>query len=753
MGAQPDATGAAHRWKFFRAGGVDQVALERNSDLASLAQLDQKLWVVLSCPTRGLELDAKTLDLIDADHDGRVRAPEVVAAVQWVVSVLKDPMEIARGADALPLSSVYSDALEGRQLLASARQILASLGKPDAAAITLADTADTAAIFSRTRFNGDGVIPPGSVDDETAKSVIADIIACLGGEMDRSGAPGVTQAKVDGFFAELQSYSDWWKKAEDDRAAILPLGEAMASAYDALRAVRPKVDDYFTRCRLAAFDSAAAAALNPAESEFQALAAKGLSASSPEVAAFPLARIESGRPLPLSAGVNPAWAAALAKFRRDVAVPIAGLTEDRLEPGDWERINARFAPYETWLASKAGSTVEKLGLARIREILAGNSRSVITAAIAQDKALEAEMNQIIAVDRLVRYYRDLYQLLCNFVSFRDFYSGRRKAIFQAGTLYLDGRSCDLCLKVDDPARHDALSALSQTYLAYCDCARKGAADKMLIAAAFTAGDSDHLRVGRNGIFYDRQGGDWDATITKIVEHPISIWQAVVSPYKRIARIISDQLAKAAAARDQAAQQKAAAAAAAAAAGPGQPPPPPAAPPQPYDIGKTAGILAAVGLALGFISAAAASIFLKFTELKPLWKMPLVILAIPVVISGASVFLAALKLRQRNLGPILDANGWAVNGRVKINIPFGGALTKTARLPKGSARLLRDPYAVTSRKAKVVFWIILLALVVALTAYFILLRKGILDWPFAKPAATDTPLQKQMQGDGTSAPAK
>ena len=168
------------------------------------------------------------------------------------------------------------------------------------------------------------------------------------------------------------------------------------------------------------------------------------------------------------------------------------------------------------------------------------------------------MNQIIAVDRLVRYYRDLYQLLCNFVSFSDFYSGRRKAIFQAGTLYLDGRSCDLCVKVDDPARHDALAGLSQTYLAYCDCTRKDTADKMVIAAAFTGGDADQLRVGRNGIFYDRQGRDWDATITKIIEHPISIWQAVVSPYKRVGRMIGDQLAKAAAARDQAAQDKIAA---------------------------------------------------------------------------------------------------------------------------------------------------------------------------------------------------
>ena len=103
-----------------------------------------------------------------------------------------------------------------------------------------------------------------------------------------------------------------------------------------------------------------------------------------------------------------------------------------------------------------------------------------------------------------------------------------------------------------------------------------------------------------------------------------------------------------------------------------------------------GILAAIGLALGGISGFAVAVFTGFFKLKPWWQMPLAILGVLVAISGASVIIAALKLRKRNLGPILDANGWAVNGRVKINIPFGAALTKTARLPKGSVRDAQRP---------------------------------------------------------------
>ncbi len=55
-------------------------------------------------------------------------------------------------------------------------------------------------------------------------------------------------------------------------------------------------------------------------------------------------------------------------------------------------------------------------------------------------------------------------------------------------------------------------------------------------------------------------------------------------------------------------------------------------------------------------------------------------------------LAWFKLKRRNLGPILDACGWAINARVRINIPFGASLTALPHLPEGAHRSLVDPYA-------------------------------------------------------------
>src|SRR5581483_7074055 len=177
-----------HRWNFFRAGGFDQVYLRSGADLCALGQLDQKLWVALACPTTGLEFDAKTLALLDSDKDGRIRAPEIIAATTWTCNCLKNPDDLLKSSPSLPLQAINDSTPEGKQLLSSARQTLVNLGKGDADSITADDTADTVKIFAQTQFNGDGIITPDAAGDNAAiRSVIEDIIGCVGSEIDRCG--------------------------------------------------------------------------------------------------------------------------------------------------------------------------------------------------------------------------------------------------------------------------------------------------------------------------------------------------------------------------------------------------------------------------------------------------------------------------------------------------------------------------------------------------------------------------------------
>lgn len=681
----PNAIQPNHEWRFFRAGGFDQVCIDTGADLLALAQLDQKLWVALSCPSRGIEFDTKTLALIDANNDGHVHASEVIAAVQWAAALLKDVNLLVQNVDVLPLAAINDASVEGRYLIAAAHRILLGLGKPEAESISLTDTADTEKLLAEMRFNGDGVITPKVAENSELQAVLEDIMACCGGLRDRCGENGVSSEIIEQFFTQAQIYAAWWQQAEVD-SAIWFLGEHTLAAADAYNAVKIKITDYFTRCSMAAYDPRAALPLSRSVEDYQLLADHDLSTTTIEVAAFPLATIDANKPLPLLEGINPAWIQAIQALRAKVLVPLFG-EKISLTTDEWVMLCEKFSALKNWLAEKPVTDVEKLGITRIQSILAGNYRTAIEDLIAQDKALESEVNAIAAVDKLLHYCRNLYTLVNNFVSFHNFYTNRDKAVFQVGTLYMDGRSCELCVDVEDVNKHVVLANLSRVCLVYCECTRSGGTEKMFVAAAFTAGDSDQLMVGRNGVFYDRKGQDWYATIVRILEHPISVRQAFWSPYKRVGKMISEQIQKLAAARSQAAEARLLQATSIPSQEFGTAKPAVPA----FDMGKFAGIFAAIGLAVGALGTAVAAILTGLMGLA-WWQLPFAILGLLLLVSGPAMLIAWYKLKQRNLGPILDANGWAINARAKINIPFGTALTGIAKLPEGARRSLVDPYA-------------------------------------------------------------
>ncbi|MBN1605316.1 MAG: hypothetical protein JW940_01710 [Polyangiaceae bacterium] len=676
----------AIRWTFFRAGGFDQVKLGSGGDLNNLDQLDQKLWVALACPTSGLEVDSRTLALIDSDQDGRVRAPELIAAAKFACANLKNPDDLLKGRTSLPLRSINDKTEEGKALLGSAERVLANLGKKGDVTICADDLTDPTRIFADCPFNGDGVITELSSDDEFVRCVIRDIVDCIGSDPDRSGQPGVNRERVDAFFEELEAYSAWLTAGSAD-PGTWPLGrEDTTAAAAAADAIRTKVDDYFARCRLAAFDPRLSPLLNRKEEEYLELATRDLSLSAAEVAGFPLAQVGPGRSLPLLSGVNPAHAAAL-KTLRDAAVsPLLGARE-LLSENEWLTITERLKPFETWVSGRQELRVEKLGEPRISELVSSNARETLSELIAKDTALEAEAASIEDVERLVRYNRDLYRICTNFVNFERFYDGEEPAIFQCGTLYLDQRACRLCLRVTDPAKHASVAGLAGAYLVYADCTRPATGEKMQIVAAVTNGNSDNLMVGRNGLFYDRQGRDWDATVTRIIDKPISVRQAFWSPYKKFARMIEERVAKRAAAADSESTASLDAAATSAVNTDRTPDKP--ADRRKIDVGSVAALGVAVGALGAFLTALVgyATGVLKLGVLATIGA----ILGIMLLISLPSVVLAYITLRKRNLGPILDACGWAVNANARISVPFGAILTSLAKLPPGSRRGSRDRY--------------------------------------------------------------
>lgn len=617
----------AYNWKFVRIGGSTRVYINSAEDIKHLAELDKKMWTVLSCPVKGLEIDEQSLKYIDTNADGAIHVDEVVAVSQWLSRVLNDLQPVLDGKDTLSLSALNQEDEEGKALYEAAQSILSQLGK------------------------------------ETSEITLADSASCL---------DSYRKAKFEAALAEAKAAAE----------VSAPYGDKTADIDAAYRSLDDKVKDYFIRASLAKFSTASTAALDVQTSSIESIAASSLTGKMSDIASYPLAHIQEGVcNLPLDADINPAWAAAFQTVRAAFDSSLKALTLD-----EWTAVGAKldaFAAYQKSLA--------------------------ITEA---DMVLDAEAAAAQSVDKLLHVTRDFYTLLRNYVTLLDFYNTQKKAIFQAGTLIIDQRTCDLCMKVNDAGAMTAQAGKSGMYLITLDCVSKATGKTCKIVAALTVGDVDDIFVGKNCMFYDRSGLDYDARVTAILDNPISIRQAMWTPYKKMANLISEQIDKFAAKKQDgvnagitegvnartetvaAADKETAKEAGKQAAG--------------FDMAKYVGVFAAVGMALGMIGSAIASIFSGLLDLK-WWQFPLVIIGIMAVISGPSMFIAWRKLKKRNLAPALNANGWALNAGARINIPFGNTLTQAAKFPKKVS--MKDPFPEENHTVRNVILVILLVIIV------------------------------------------
>lgn len=682
-----------YEWQYCSLGGAIRVKIGSGEDIAHLGELDQKLWTVLSCPVEGLEFDKQTLEYLDTEKDGKIMVNEVVQAAQWLTSVIKDKDSILNGDSVLKLDNIDTSTSAGKGLYNSARQILKNIGI-DKDEISLADASDSKAIFAGTKLNGDGIITALSTSDDAQKQIIADIIATVGSVEDRSGEKGVNAELIEKFYA---SCADWaaWKSS----APVMPYGERTAAAFNAYNALKDKMNDYFTRCRLVAFDTEVAKAVNVAVTDIN------------DIDSCPIAAPKAARTLDLAA-INPAW-----QKRFDALASLTGFSgKTEMTEADWRSVETTFNDYAAWLGAKKGAEVEPLGEIRINAILIAGEKEALLALVERDKALAAESSSIDDVKKLMYYYRDFYRLLKNFVLFTDFYSRAPgvRAMFELGQLYIDQRCCDLCIRISDMSKHADMAAQSGIFLIYFKATSKVLGKSMDAVAVMTDGDIFDLRPGKNGIFYDLQGNNWDAVITKVVDNPVSISQAFWAPYRKAWEFCVGIINKSAADKDakinadlQAKVQTAAATT------PGAADAAKTDKQQAFDIAKFAGIFAALGMAIGYIGSAFTKIIAGIQK-TPLRDQILILLGLMLVISGPSCFIAWTKLRKRNLGPILNANGWAINSKVLVTILFGGKLTTVAKYPKLK---LADPYDQKTPAWKIWLPTVLIILAIAFLALY------------------------------------
>ena len=108
----------------------------------------------------------------------------------------------------------------------------------------------------------------------------------------------------------------------------------------------------------------------------------------------------------------------------------------------------------------------------------------------------------------------------------------------------------------------------------------------------------------------------------------------------------------------------------------------------------------------------------------------------LVISLPSVFIAWRKLRKRDLGPVLNSNGWAINAASLVSVKFGKGLTQLAKFPKLTAV---DP-AARRKAAWRRFWLCLIALLIAAFCFFFFTDRLA---PYGLPFHKEKPVEEEV----------
>jgi len=674
--------------RFSNFGGIHQFVVSGAADLEQIDALDPARWAATSAPLDDLHCDAGFLAYVDAESTGRVRVAQIIKARDWLFERLAD-REVVKGR----AESVKLDAIKDEKVRAAAVRVNREQKAEDAARVSLADVRAFKGGYAKFLANGDGVLPADVVPEAEVAAFIKDIAAVVGSAKDRGGADGVHGEHLEKFKAQGRAYLDWKAKAK----AAAAWGDDTAAAAALCAKLDAKIEEYFLHCDLLRQEAPAETALKLKEDDMRALRAKDGVAIKAYLEASPLAAPNAKGTLDLTGSVNALYQADVAELRAKVLSRALGGDVKELTRDAWRKAKATFDDWRAYEASKPAEPFDPIA-DKLAGYLDGPLPGRVAHYIELDKAAAPELGEVDNLEKLLLFVRWLVELVNNFVNFSAIYRPTETALVEMGSLVIDGRRLDFCVQVKDRAAHKAVATESLIFLVYAKITEKEGGGKAFeVVAPVTGGEKGRLRAGKRGIFYDREGKEFDSEIVEIVENPISVREAMYSPFRRAAKFLGEKFEgwvnsaaegqqQALAAKTEeaatAAQQHADAAVTAARAtapAPAAGAPAAARANEPKEGININSLVIGGGMALAGVGAVLAGLVGILTSLSG-W---LAIVGVVAAVMALSAFTAWLKLRRRNVSVLLEANGWAVNVHTNVTARIAKVFAYTPDLPKGA----------------------------------------------------------------------
>ena len=674
---------------FNRYGRSLHLRIESAEDLARAVELDEAHWVATSAPVGTVNCDPTFLQLLDTDANGRVTCHDVRAAIQWLLQIFSDHSGITEAATVLCLDSLNTDDPAGQKIHTAATKMLRSLDQPDAPEISIDQIRRIRAQVESTPVSEAGVVLPTATDDPEIAQFITDVLATVGGVDHPSATQGINQAKLDDFLSQIAAFLQWHKQGQippgSDKTDIMPLGSDTPAAFAALAAIRAKIDQYFAQSRALALEGRFIERMSPALATLQELDLDDPAVIDTVLRQAPLAKPSPTDELCFADQFNPYYTDALADFQRLVVNPVLKDSAENMTARQWQQIKNFFAAHHAWSSTHPDRTVEPLGLEKLRAYQNDKYAKVVKALIAESAETAFVLDNIRLTEKAALFQAHMLDLANNFVSFPHLYDTQSRAMFEMGTLVMDGRRFNLAVNAVNRAEHAKIAQTSNMFVLYVEIVSKQGQHKYEVAVPVTSGSKGNLCLGKRGVFYDLAGREANAVVVAIIENPISLTEALVAPFLRLGRMLTGKIESITAEAEKQFDKKASSAMtqATAAAPPGTSTPVPA---QAQGFGgSTSGLLLGGGVALAALGSALAYITKTLANTHPLAITFGILGAILAVMIPISI-VAILKLRKRDVSAILEGSGWAINARMRLTRRQGRFFTQRPPYPLDSIGL-------------------------------------------------------------------
>ncbi len=681
------------------------MVLETAADLGLAVDLEPALWVASSAPVPGIRGDVRFLEELDSDKDRRITFADLIDAIRWTLQIFKQHDGIEQGSDTLHPESIDTTTAQGERILTSLERAQARSGLEPNDPVPLETLSDALRETESRPVSEAGVILPEAAEDNETAEFIRVAIRVTGGVPHPGGSRGIDSESLTQFRQCLHAYLNWSGYGSNDpnsSAGEPPPADTADNPilfrctiedeanYRRYAELIEKIDRYFMLCDAAKIDNRLEGFSHGQELSIESLVTGDSGSIEAALRAAPIAGITRTGILPGPDEVNPLYKEPLESFQREILEPRTGLSVFSLPVDRWRDLRRWMKPFEQWLSLKPHGAYELSAVDEPGSLLDPSLQTACETLIEHSRDMAYDRGNLRLAVRAGLFQAFLLEFCNNFISFPRLYNRRSRAVFEQGRLILDGRVFNLVVKVDNRGKHATLARNSDMFVMYLVVYGTDGNRAFEIAVPVTSGGRGNITVGKRGVFVDLDDRDMDAEVVELIENPIGFIEAIVSPFKRLWRVVTGKLdamtVTAQTELEQAASREfdTVAAGTTAGSGSGVPAGQVAAAGSPSGnrgtISPAGSLLLGGGVALAALGSALVYITDTLASLR-WWQILVGLGSALFAVVFPAIIQAFIKLRRRDLSPIIEACGWAINARMRLTRSLCRSFTYRPRYPR------------------------------------------------------------------------